>query len=126
MISVARLCPTRSHDAYAQRGIMKKRELRSEMTFDMVDVVWSTMGSDSFYSPSDLSNSLGRPTHEVTRVLEFLTKYGFTERVTRREMIFRKIANPFGPDDALRVLQTLLEDTHVSDAGKVASVSKIN
>ncbi|GEM_PF-6969864 len=80
------------------------------MTFEMVDMVWSTMGNDDFYSPSDLSSSLGRPAHEVARILECLTKYGFTECVTRREMIFRKIANHIGPGDALRTLQALQED----------------
>jgi len=103
---------------------MKTRELRSAMTFDMVDVVWSTMGNDEFYSPSDLSNSLGRPTHEVTRVLEFLTKYGFTERVTRREMIFRKIANPFGPCDALKVLQVLQGDSSIDHVRRVTNLTK--
>jgi len=92
------------------------------MTFDMVDVVWSTMGSDEFYSPSDLSNSLGRPTHEVTRVLQFLTKYGFTERVTKRELIFRKLGNAVGPGEALRVLQMLVMDGD-SAATDVTSVS---
>lgn len=82
------------------------------------------MGDDEFYSPSDLANSLGQPTHAVTRVLEFLTKYGFAERVTRREMIFRKLANAFGPGDALRVLQILLEDIDVDDATRVANVPK--
>jgi len=94
------------------------------MTFDVVDVVWSAMGDDEFYSPSDLANRLGHTTDAVTRVLEFLAKYGFAERVTRREMIFRKLANTVGPGDALRVLQMLLEDVEVDETTRVANVSK--
>jgi len=96
------------------------------MVLDMVDMVWSAMGDDDFYSPSDLANTLGQPIETVTRVLEFLKKYKFADQVTRREMLFRKTAAAVGPGDALRVLQTLLEDARVSDAGQVASVSKIN
>jgi hypothetical protein len=91
------------------------------MTFDVVDMVWSAMGDDEFYSPSDLANSLGHATDAVTRVLEFLAKYGFAERVTRREMIFRKLANAPSPVEALKTLQMLLEET--GDVERASSVS---
>jgi hypothetical protein len=86
------------------------------MVLDVVDAIWSAMEDDEFYSPSDLANSLEQPIETVTRVLEFLKKYEFADQVTRREMLFRKTSAAVGPGDALRVLQTLLEDTHVSDA----------
>ena len=79
----------------------------------MVDMVWSTMKDDEFYSPHDLANSLEQPVESVARVLEFLKKYKFAEQVTRREMIFRKVANNPSPGDALRVLQTVLGEVRV-------------
>jgi hypothetical protein len=83
------------------------------MAFDMVDVIWSAMRDGEFYSPNDLANSLGQPVESVSRVLEFLKKYKFAEQVTRREMIFRKVANNPSPCDALRVLQSVLSDIRV-------------
>jgi DNA-binding IclR family transcriptional regulator len=96
------------------------------MVLDVVDTIWSAMHDNELYSPSDLANSLEQPIETVTRVLEFLKKYKFADQVTRREMLFRKTAAAVGPGDALRVLQTLLEDVRVSDEGQVVSVSKIN
>ena len=91
------------------------------MTFDVIDMVWSAMEYEEFYSPSDLANRVGQPTDDVTRVLEFLAKYEFAQRVTRRELIFRKPANAPSPVDALRTLQMLLDET--GDEGQASSVS---
>jgi hypothetical protein len=96
------------------------------MVLDMVDAVWSAMEDNEFYSPSDLANILEQPIETVTRVLEFLKRYKFADQITRREMLFRKTAATVGPGDALRVLQTLLGDTHAIDADQVASASKID
>jgi len=93
------------------------------MAFDMVDMVWSAMESDELYSPNDLANNLGRPVETVTRVLEFLKKYKFAEQITRREMIFRKVASDPRPGDALRVLQMVLGKVRVDDAGRMTNVS---
>jgi hypothetical protein len=94
------------------------------MTLDMIDTIWSAMQEDEFYSPSDLANVLGQPTFAVVRVLEFLAKYGFTERVTRRELIFRRKENKLGPGDSVSVLRMLLGDVDAHRAGRIASVSK--
>lgn len=94
------------------------------MTLDMVDTVWSAMRENEFYSPSDLANVLEQPTHAVVRVLEFLAKYGFAERVMKRELIFRKVVNTPRPGDALRVLRILLGDADAHDAGRIANISK--
>jgi lipopolysaccharide biosynthesis regulator YciM len=101
-------------------------EMGFRMALELVDTIWSAMHDNELYSPSDLANSLEQPIETVTRVLEFLKKYKFADQVTKREMLFRKVTGTLDPGDALRVLQTLLEDTHASDAGQVASVSKIN
>ena len=93
------------------------------MAFDMVDMVWSAMENNELYSPNDLANNLGQPVETVTRVLEFLKKYKFAEQITRREMIFRKVASDPRPGDALRVLQTVLGEVRVDDAGRIANVS---
>ena len=83
------------------------------MALDVVDLVWSAMRDDEFYSPNDLANSLKQPVQSVTRVLEFLNKYEFAEQISRREMIFRKVANSPSPGDALKVLQTVIGDVPV-------------
>jgi len=83
------------------------------MALDMVDLVWSSMRDDEFYSPNDLANSLKQPVQSVTRVLEFLKKYKFAEQISRREVIFRKVANNPNPGDALRVLQMMIGDVRV-------------
>jgi hypothetical protein len=83
------------------------------MALDVVDLVWSAMRDDEFYSPNDLANSLEQPVQSVTRVLEFLKKYKFAEQISRREMIFRKVANSINPGDALRVLQVMIGDVRV-------------
>jgi hypothetical protein len=83
------------------------------MALDVVDLVWSAMRDDEFYSPNDLANSLEQPVQSVTRVLEFLKKYKFAEQISRREMIFRKVANSINPGDALRVLQMMIGDLRV-------------
>jgi hypothetical protein len=83
------------------------------MALDVVDLVWSAMREDEFYSPNDLANSLEQPVQSVTRVLEFLKKYKFAEQISRREMIFRKVVNSLNPGDALRVLQIMIGDVRV-------------
>ena len=92
------------------------------MTFDMIDTIWSTMHENEFYSPSDLANILGQPSYVVVRVLEFLVKYGFAERLTKRELIFRRLHNKLAPGDALRALRMLLGET--DDAGRIANISE--
>lgn len=94
------------------------------MTLDMIDTIWSAMQEDEFYSPSDLANTLGQPTHAVVRVLEFLAKYGFAERVTKHELIFRRLENELSPSDALKALRMLLGDADAHDAGRIADISK--
>jgi hypothetical protein len=94
------------------------------MTFDVIDTIWSAMQGSEFYSPSDLANILGQPTYAVVRALEFLAKYGFVERLTKREPIFRRLENQLRPGDALRVLQVLLGEAEANDAGRIAKVSE--
>ena len=83
------------------------------MALDVVNLVWSAMQNDEFYSPNDLANRLEQPVQSVTRVLEFLNKYKFAEQISRREMIFRKASNTPNPGDALRVLQMMIGDVRV-------------
>ena len=90
----------------------------------MVDTVWSTMRDGELYSLNDLTNTLERSSEAVTRVLEFLTKYGFVERVTSREMIFRKLPNGVSPGDALKVLQTIVQAAYVNDKEGIANPPK--
>ena len=94
------------------------------MTLDLVDTVWSAMRESEFYTPNDLSNTLGEPTEAIVRILEFLARYGFAQKVTKRELIFRKVVNVPNPCDTLRILRTVVEDDHV-ETSRVATVSKL-
>jgi len=92
------------------------------LTLDMIDTIWSAMHENEFYSPSDLANVLGQPSYVVVRVLEFLVKYGFAERVTKRELIFRRLENRLAPGDALGALRMLLGEA--DNAGRIANISE--
>lgn len=94
------------------------------MTLDMIDTVWCAMREDDFYSPADLANTLERPAEAVAQVLEFLARYGFAHRVTKRELIFTKVVKAPSPSEVLRILGTLLGDAS-AETDPVASVSKI-
>jgi hypothetical protein len=98
--------------------------VRDSMTPDMIDTVWSAMHRNEFYSPSDLANILGQPSYVVVRVLDFLAKYGFAERLTKGEPIFRRLENQLGPGDALRALRMLMGEAEADDAGRIANVSE--
>ncbi len=94
------------------------------MSLDMIDLVWSLMRDGEFYSPADLANTLGQPTDTVVRILEFLARYEFVERVTKRELIFRKISIGPSPGEAVKVLRMLRGDAALNHAGQVADISK--
>ena len=67
------------------------------------------MDEGELYSPSDLANSLGQSLNGIVRILQFLTRYGFVEQVTEREMMFRRLVVSQHPGKAVRVLRMLVE-----------------
>ena len=44
--------------------------------------------------------------------------------MTKRELIFRRLENEFGPGDALSVLRVVLGDADAHDASQIPSISK--
>jgi hypothetical protein len=94
------------------------------MSLDMVDLVWSLMRNGEFYTPDDVANIVGEPTEDIVRVMEFLARYKFAERMTKRELIFRKIPNGPSPSDAAKILRMLGANAAPEDAGRVANISK--
>jgi hypothetical protein len=94
------------------------------MSLETVDLVWSLMRDGELYSPADLANTLGQPIDMIVRILEFLTKYKFTECVTKRELIFRKIPTGPSPAEAVTILRMLRANAALNDASQVANVSK--
>jgi hypothetical protein len=114
----------RSHIVYSRRGVKGSAWSATTMTFDVIDAIWSAMHGNEFYSPTDLANILGEPSYIVVRVLDFLAKYGFAERLTKREPIFRRLENQLGPGDALRVLRVLLGEAEADGVGRIANVSE--
>jgi len=123
--SVAHVLGRQSHEVYSIGCAGKPRVWRPGMAFDLIDTVWSAMRDGELYSLNDLTNTLERSTEAVTRVLEFLTKYGFVERVTSREMIFRKLPNDVSPGDALEVLRSIVQVEDVNDAEGITNLPKI-
>ena len=91
------------------------------MTLDMVDLVWSAMREGELYSSSDLANRLGQPDHAVVRILDFLARYRFAERITQREPIFRRLADALAPGDAMRILRALVEDASPGHTERVTA-----
>jgi len=87
---------------------------------DLIDSVWHAMRDDEVYTPRDLANRLDRPVFAVVRVLGFLARFGFAERVTGHELIFRKVSDAPAPGDALNILTMVLEQA--SDVRPVVSV----
>jgi hypothetical protein len=87
--------------------------MRFTVILDMINMVWSAMHESEFYSANDLSNVLEQPTEAITRILDFLSKYGFAHRITRRESIYTKIMNSPSPGDALRILRTMTGSVQV-------------
>jgi len=94
------------------------------MSLDIIDLVWSLMRDGEFYSPADLANTLGQPTDTIVRILEFLARYKFAERMTKRELIFRKIPNGPSPNEAAKILRMLSANTALNHARQVANISK--
>ena len=87
---------------------------------NLVDLVWSAMGDKELYSPDDLADSLGQPVGAIVRVLEFLTRYGFAERISKHELIFRKLGDAPDPGGTLRILELLVEDASLREPKRVA------
>jgi len=94
------------------------------MSLDMVDLVWSLMRDGDFYTPADLANTLGQPTDTIVRILEFLARYKFAERVTKCELIFRKIPTSPSPSEAVKVLRMLEANAALNHARDVANTSQ--
>ena len=94
------------------------------MSLDMIDLVWSLMRDGEFYSPADLANTLGQPTDTIVRILEFLARYKFAERMTKRELIFRKIPNGPSPGEAAKILRMLSANTALNHARQLANIPK--
>ena len=94
------------------------------MSLDMIDLVWSLMREGEFYSPADLANIVGQPTDTIVRILEFLARYKFAERMTKRELIFRKIPTGPSPSEAVKVLRMLRANVALNHARHVANISK--
>lgn len=94
------------------------------MSLSAVDVIWSHMRNGELYSPRDLANCSGRTMETTVRVLEFLARYGFAERVVNSESIFRKAAGCPAPGDAVKTLRMIVNDGGVLETGRVLSASR--
>jgi hypothetical protein len=94
------------------------------MSLDMIDLVWSLMRDGEFYSPAHLANTLGQPTDTIVRILEFLARYKFIERMTKRELIFRKILTGPGPNEAAKILGMLRANSALNSASQVTDIPK--
>lgn len=91
----------------------------------LVDSVWTAMRDDELYSPRDLADTLGLPEDATVRVLELLARYGFAERVTKRELIFRKLADAPDPGGTLRILEFLIADSDRREPKRLPSLQQL-
>ena len=94
------------------------------MSLDIIDLVWSLMRDGEFYSPADLANTLGQTTDAIARILEFLARYKFVERMTKRELIFRKIPTGPSPGEAAKILRMLRANAALNSASQVTNIPK--
>ena len=94
------------------------------MSFETVDLLWSMMRDGELYSPADLANMLGQPIDTIDRILEFLARYKFIERIIERESIFKKIPAGPSPAEAVTILRILRANVALNDANQVANISK--
>jgi hypothetical protein len=94
------------------------------MSLETVDLVWSLMRDGEFYSPADLANTLQQPIYTIVQILKFLEKYRFIERITKRELIFRKIPTGPSPAEAVAILRTVRANAALNDANQIAKVPK--
>jgi hypothetical protein len=69
------------------------------------DEVWERMTRGKYYSIRDLSNLTGQQRSAVADVLQFLTKFGFVNRMGADEPIFMRSAAQFSPEETIKLLQ---------------------
>lgn len=82
---------------------------------DLIDSVWAAMTDNELYSAEDLANASQQPTGVVSRVLEFLTKYGFTEKLVKHQPLYRKLVDSRDPAESLTYLQRIVSNRDLQD-----------
>jgi hypothetical protein len=70
-----------------------------------VDAVWTLLRRGKYYSVRDLANISGQPRTSVADAIQFLTKYGFTERIGEVEPLFTKSKIELSPSECVRLLE---------------------
>lgn len=91
---------------------------------NLADLMWASMKDGDLYSPEDLANLSLQSTDAVSRVLEFLSRYGFAEQVVKRQPLFRKLADVPDPCGALEILQKVTADKDLRDMETVTKNRK--
>jgi hypothetical protein len=66
------------------------------------------------YTPVDLANLLNETVPTIIPILDFLTRYGFTVRLSRHERLFVKEARAPSPRNVAKIFQAILEDTQIA------------
>jgi hypothetical protein len=79
--------------------------LVNSMPSNLADVLWGVMRRGELYSIGDLVSLVGESLDDVRRGLAFLAEFGFIERVSEAESIFRKKAEGPSPSEAVTILQ---------------------
>ncbi|HKM49542.1 MAG TPA: hypothetical protein VJZ75_00010 [Candidatus Bathyarchaeia archaeon] len=72
------------------------------------DAIWSTMNKGAYYSAKDLANLSGEAGCSVTEVINFLTKYGFVQRVGSNEPVYTKTDMDLSPAESISMLKQLV------------------
>ena len=71
------------------------------------DAIWSTMNKGKYYSAKDLANLSCEAGSSVIEVINFLTKYGFVQRVGSNEPVYTKSDIVLSPSESINILKQL-------------------
>jgi hypothetical protein len=72
------------------------------------------MRDRELYTPADLENRLNQNVPTIIPILDFLTRYGFTVRLSRHEQLFVKEARAPSPRNVAKIFQAILEDSQIA------------
>jgi hypothetical protein len=72
------------------------------------------MQDRELYTPVDLANRLNQTVPKIVSILDFLTRWGFTIRLSRHEQLFVKRARAPSPRSVAKICQAILEDGQIA------------
>ena len=72
------------------------------------------MRDRELYTPVDLAKRLNQTVPKIIPILDLLTRYGFTIRLSRHEQLFVKGARAPSPRTVAKIFHAILEDSQIA------------